>query len=230
MLLDVGIFVYSFIACYLVVDKIGIADDIISLYSCKKHDKYSLLIGYQGKFIKKQIIINMRKTPHLLVCGLSGSGKSKMVENAIRFKINVVLLNAFEDDFKSVKCTRINGNENILNYLNSLLDNPYKRDIPLFVVIDELLTLSLDKKINKSIIDLLAVGRHYNIYIIGISQRGEKTELPYKNLFNARVCFRQVEESSYRSILGFSPKDLKLKHREFYVYSDEILRGTTYDV
>lgn len=231
MLIDFALFAYCSVACYLLVDKICVGEKLISLFSIKKEfDKYSLLIGYSGKFIKKQIIVNMRITPHLLVCGLSGSGKSKMVENSIKFKRSVILLNSFEDDFKSLKCNRINGNENILKYLNSLLDKPYKRDIPFYVVIDELLTLSLDKKINKAIIDLLAVGRHYNIYIVGISQRGEKTDLPYKNLFNARVCFRQVEESSYRAILGFSPGYKNLKHREFYLYSNEISRGKTYDL
>lgn len=234
LLMDFGVITFGATACYLVVDKFNIGQGLINIFSTAKNkkllDQYSLLIGYSGSLLKKQIIVNMKITPHVLVCGLSGSGKSKMVETAISDKNNVALLNVFEDDFISIRGDRINGNENILDYLKSLVEEPYKRIEPLYVVIDELLVLCMDKKVNKAIADLLAIGRHYNIFVIGISQRGEKTELPYKNLFNARVCFRQVEESSYRAILGFSPEDKKLKHREFYLYSDEIAKGKTYDL
>lgn len=214
-------------AVTLIVDKLNI-NSVVGIG--KEIDNYSLVVGYSGALIKKPIIVSMKVTAHILVCGLSGSGKSKMVEGAISDKKNVVLLNVFEDDFRSIRADRINGNTNILNYLGSLLDKPYKRSEPLYVVIDELLVLCMDKKVNKAIADVLAVGRHYDIFVIGISQRGEKTELPYKNLFNARICFRQVEESSYRAILGFSPEDKQLNHREFYLYSDEMVRGRTYNL
>lgn len=234
LLMDFGVITFGATACYLVVDKFNIGQGLINIFSTAKNkkllDQYSLLIGYSGSLLKKQIIVNMKITPHVLVCGLSGSGKSKMVESAIADKKNIVLLNVFEDDFTSTRGRRVNGNDNILKYLQDLIKEPYKRQEPLYIVIDELLVLCMDKKVNKAIADLLAVGRHYNIFVIGISQRGEKTELPYKNLFNSRVCFRQVEESSYRAILGFSPEDKKIRHREFYLYSDEISKGKTYDI
>lgn len=234
LLIDVGLISFGAAAMYLVVDKFNIGQCVIDIFSSVKKrellDQYVLLIGYSGNLFKKSIVVNMKRTAHLLVCGLSGSGKSRMVEFAVANKKNVILLNAYGDDFTSIKARKINGNDNILKYLQQLIYEPYKREEPLYIVIDELLVLCMDKKVNKAIADLLAVGRHYNIFIIGISQRGEKTELAYKNLFNARVCFRQVEESSYRAILGFSPEDKQLKHREFYLYSDEILRGKSYDV
>lgn len=100
----------------------------------------------------------------------------------------------------------------------------------MYIVIDELLVLCIDKNITKMIADLLAIGRHYNVFIIGISQQGTKEAVKFKDLFNARVCFRQVEESAYRSVLGYSPEDKQLKKREFYLYSDEINRGYTYSI
>lgn len=234
LLMDLGVITLGAAASYLLVDKFNIGQGLINIFSISKNkkllDQYTLLIGYSGSLLRKQIVVSMKITPHLLVCGLSGSGKSKMVETSIADKNNVVLLNVFEEDFTSVRGRRVNGNENICSYLKSLVDEPYKRIEPLYIVIDELLVLCMDKKVNKAIADLLAIGRHYNIFVIGISQRGEKTELPYKNLFNSRVCFRQVEESSYRAILGFSPEDKKLKHREFYLYSNEIAKGKTYDL
>lgn len=189
-----------------------------------------LLIGYDRQgWVNWPVVINMEITPHLFVCGLSGSGKTCMVETAIRDK-QVVLINAFKKDFKTVKALRINGNKNILRYFKSLLDKPYYRQIPLYIVIDELVVLCLDKEVTRAIMDLLAVGRHYNIYIIGISQIGTKETVKFKDLFNSRVCFRQVEESSYRAVLGYSPETRDLQKRQFLYYSDSLGKGYTYDV
>lgn len=194
---------------------------------------YELKVGYKDIFFcKKPIVVNMRITPHLFVCGLSGSGKSKMIEFAVQNK-NVVLINAFEDDFRSIKGIRVLGNDNILEFLKGLLDSLKERkktDRPLYVVIDELLVLCIDKAITKAITDILAIGRHYNVFLIGISQIGTKESVKFKDLFNARICFKQVEESSYRAILGYTPEDKQLRRREFYLYSDRIDRGYTYTI
>ena len=90
--------------------------------------------------------------------------------------------------------------------------------------------LCIDSKITKAIMDILAVGRHYNVYIIGISQLGTKETVKFKDLFNTRVCFRQVEESSYRAVLGYSPEERDLQKRQFLFYSDTLGMGHTYDV
>ena len=198
----------------------------------KEVNQYQLKLGYIRGIVNKPILVDMRITPHLFVVGLSGSGKSKMVEKAIQKK-NVVLINAFKDDFKTIQAKRVLGNVNILKYLNELLQSVRggkKWTRPLYIVIDELLVLCIDKNITKMIADLLAIGRHYNVFIIGISQQGTKEAVKFKDLFNARVCFRQVEESAYRSVLGYSPEDKQLKKREFYLYSDEINRGYTYSI
>lgn len=196
-------------------------------------NNYELNIGYtRACGIKIPIIVDMRITPHVFVCGLSLSGKTKMVEYAIQGK-QAVLLNAYEHDFSSIKAQRIVGNKNILDYLEDLtftMKNRPKRDKPLFVVIDELLTLCNDKKIVTSIAGLLADGRHYDIYLVGISQEGTKEAVKFKNLFNTRVCFRQVEESSYRVVLGYSPEDTNLRQRQFYLYSDKIVKGYTHTI
>ena len=196
--------------------------------NCFKND-YVLVIGYTKGLFKTSITVNMRTTPHVLCCGLSGQGKSRCIEYAIKDK-DVILLNAFKDDFKAVKARKIIGNENILHFLENIIKEPYKRDKPLYIVIDELLVCCTDKKINNAIKDLLAVGRHYNIFIIGIAQRGTKTDLSFKDLFNARMTFRQVENSSYQAILGCSIEDKRLNKREFILMSDDIYYGKTYDI
>lgn len=212
--------------------------DLIALAHCnnkrlqyREVNPYQLQIGYKNNLIvKKPILVDMRITPHLFIAGLSGNGKTKMIEYALQDK-KVVLINVFEDDLKSIKTSRrINGSEKILKYLNMLLKNIKKHEIPLYVVIDEMLVLCNDKAISKAIADILAVGRHYNIFLIGISQIGTKESVKFKDLFNSRVCFRQVEESSYRTVLGYSPENTKVKKREFYYYSNEIGKGKTYTV
>ena len=113
----------------------------------RKFDKdYCLVVGYKGIVKKKSIIVDMRTTPHLLVCGLSGSGKTKCIEYAIKDK-RVIILNAFKDDFKSINCPKINGENNIINVLTNCCKQYQK--IPLYIVIDELLVLCNNKKINK---------------------------------------------------------------------------------
>ncbi|WP_034439130.1 hypothetical protein [Clostridium ihumii] len=212
--------------------------DLIALGYCnnkrlqyKTLNQYQLQVGYKNNLIvKKPIVIDMRITPHIFIAGLSGNGKTKMVEYALKDK-KVVLINVFEDDLKNFKSSRrINGNEDILKYLNNLLKNIKRHERPLYVVIDEMLVLCNDKAISKAIADILAVGRHYNIFVIGISQLGTKESIKFKDLFNSRICFRQVEESSYRVVLGYSPENTKVKKREFYYYSDNVGKGKTYTV
>ena len=226
LLIDYGLLVAAGLLTYSVVDAI-ISPICGRRISC--NDDKILVVGYEKGLFKKPITVDMNVTPHLLCCGLSGQGKSKCIEYAVRGK-DVVLLNAFEDDFKSIKARRIIGNENILHYLETLVREPYKRDKPLYIVIDELLVCCMDKKINNAIKDLLAIGRHYNVFIIGIAQRGTKTDLSFKDLFNARMTFRQVEESSYRAILGVSVEERNLKKREFIIMSDDVYYGKSYDI
>lgn len=189
-----------------------------------------LAVGYQQfTLYKKPIIIDMERTPHLFVCGLSGNGKTRMVEYAMQDK-DVILINPMKKDFKSIKARRIISRDRILEFFTNTVDNIYLRRKPLFIVIDDLLVLCNDKKITEKISDLLAIGRHYNIFLIGICQIGTKEAVKFKDLFNTRVCFRQVEESSYRAVLGYSPENTNLKKREFHLYSEEIVFGHTYDI
>lgn len=228
MLIDIGLFVGTYYLVYKAVDKTNIAD-FITRSSKKELTEYDLVIGYSGKVFKRPIIVNMKSTPHLLCCGLSGQGKSRCIEYAVKGK-DVVLLNAFNDDFQAIKGRRIIGNANILKYLESLTREPYKREKTLYIVIDEMLVCCTDKKISGAIKDLLAVGRHYNIFLIGISQRGTKNDLSFKDLFNCRMTFKQVESSSYSAILGYSVEDKRLNKREFVLASDDLYKGMTYDV
>ena len=136
----------------------------------------------------------------------------------------------FANDFRSITgARRVNGNENILKYLKSIIEEPYKRDRPLYLVIDELNVLSKDKEINKAIQDVLSQARHYNVYLIAIGQILLKENCSYKQLFNARVTFRTVDKSTMGAFLGCTIEDTELKQQEFICYGEELYRGKTYN-
>lgn len=182
---------------------------------------------------KTPIKVNMNIDPHMLVVGISNCGKSKMVELCLRDKKSVTILNAFETDFTNLGANYINGNENILAYLETCLGGRTNNSEAHYILIDELLVLIKDKKIEKALYDLLAMARHYNVYIICISQEGTKEVIKFKNLFNVRVCMRTLEEASIRAVLGCSvpSDDPALKQREFYVADNQGLRrGKSYDL
>lgn len=190
---------------------------------------YELILGYNKK--GEPIIVNMKKTPHIGVQGASNSGKSKMVELALRNlkdKADVILLNCFEDDFISIPGRRINNNDDILKYLESIIEEPYIRERPLYLLLDELNVLGKDKKINKAIMDVLAQARHFNIFLIALGQSLLKENCPYKQLFNVRVTFRAIDRSSISAFLGCTVEDTQLNQREFICYSDSIYRGKSY--
>lgn len=230
MLIDVSLFIGS--VGVLSYEAIKIKDKISECLKRREQiiSEYDLVVGEDK--LNRKIIVSMKETPHLLVCGLSGQGKSKLVEFSVRNKLDVIILNSFEEDFKTCNCKKISELGEIEEYLKALLNEKKRYLVPKFIVIDELIALSTNKNISKYIIQLLAIGRHYNIYLIGIAQRGLKTELPYKDLFNARLTFRQVESSSYRAILGGIKEDtnLNLKKRHFIMYSNDIVEGRTYDI
>lgn len=191
--------------------------------------------GYNeiGEF-KKPIIFDFKKTPHMLVSGLSQQGKTKMVEGALRDK-QVILINTYSKDFTSLKniIVRANFTEEVVAIFEYLLNlKEEENETPIYVVIDELLSLILagDKKIMPLLTRLLALGAHANIYIIAISQSSEKEIVKNKNLFNIRVCFKMVEDSSYKVVLGYTPDELQLQPRQFHYYSSECGTAYTYDV
>ena len=197
--------------------------------NCFNSDKV-LLVGYEDKFIRKPITIDMNIDSHVLIIGLSNCGKSKLAEGMLKGK-SVTIVNAFPEDFPTLKGQRIVGEDKILNYLEHVLDGRTNESKVHYLLIDEMLVLMRNKKIEKALAELLAVARHYNLYIIALGQEGTREVIKCKNLFNVRICMKQLEESSFRTVLGCSVEDRFLKQREFYIVDNQGLRkGKTYDI
>lgn len=202
---------------------------LISYKIIKVKDKIVEYLDHQeSPYILKcgRVAFDMRLSPHILVSGLSGQGKTKFVESLLidRKDIDIVLLNVFKDDMRRIKARRINTLEDIKKFLESVLKP--NRSKPLYIVIDELLSLSIqDKTISKTITKLLAIARHRNIFLICISQSATKEEVGSKMLFNTRVSFKQIEASQYQVVLGYTPENKQLQQREFYYISTEAGKG-----
>ena len=197
--------------------------------NCLNSDKV-LIVGYEDKLIRKPITIDMNIDSHVLIIGLSNCGKSKLAEGMLQSK-SVTVVNAFPEDFPTLKGNRIAGEDKILNYLEHVLDGRTNESKVHYLLIDEMLVLMRNKKIEKALAELLAIARHYNLYIIALGQEGTREVIKCKNLFNVRICMKQLEESSFRTVLGCSVEDRFLKQREFYIVDNQGLRkGKTYDI
>lgn len=192
-------------------------------YNSIKLPGTQLLIGYD--YQGDPIIADMLETPHLLLTGLSGNGKTGMIRVAIKNLIesnsaDIMLLNGFMDDYKGFKINHIINHDSIKEYIEELLERieeGIKRDKPLYVVFEELGKIK-DKELINLTTKLLQYGRHNKIYLIGIIQTATKEELKFKSLFNARCTFKQLEESSYRVVLGCSIEEKLKKKRILFIY------------
>ena len=191
-----------------------------------------LVIGYDPfSYEMTPIIADMYKNPHMLVSGLSQQGKTSMVEYALRGRKSIIL-NAMPDNFQSIEpIERITEYDEMIYILGELIKSRRLKE-PLYVVIDEMLQLVIDgkKQVTELITKLLAKAAHNNIFVIGITQSAEKEVVKCKHLFNTRVCFRVVDDSSYKVVLGYSPDEQILLPRHFYYVTDRKGVGCTYDL
>lgn len=192
---------------------------------------YQLLFGYDFK--GDPIIADMLSTPHLGCVGTSKMGKSVCIEmalQAIQDKIDILMINCFADDFKSLQGRRINDNQAMKEALEEELNNKELRERPLYILIDEYNVLSKTvKKIDDIIQGLLAQGRHFNVFIICIMQLGNKEDCKFKNLFNCRLAFKTIEKQTISAFLGCPVPDTNIQRQEFYLYHTELVRGRSYD-
>lgn len=192
---------------------------------------YQLLFGYDFK--GDPIIADMLSTPHLGVVGTSKMGKTICIEMALQViqdKIDILMINCFADDFKSLQGRRINDNQAMKEALEEELNNKEWRERPLYIIIDEYNVLSKTvKKIDDIIQGLLAQGRHFNVCIICIMQLGNKEDCKFKNLFNCRLAFKTIEKQTISAFLGCPVPDTNMQRQEFYLYHTELVRGRSYD-
>ena len=186
-----------------------------------------LLLGYNQQ---GYIIADMGKYPHLLISGLSNQGKSKMIYYMLKNledRANILVLNGFKEDYRGF--TLVQGTKAIQRRIEAILKDKEIRSKPLYLVLEEMQSISKDKKLQEQLKELLSMGRHYNIYCIGIIQNATKENCSFKDLFNCRCSFRQIDSSSYQVCLGTSVEK-GLEQREFYFLDSNLVKGYTFSI
>lgn len=186
-----------------------------------------LLLGYNQQ---GYIIADMGKYPHLLISGLSNQGKSKMIYYMLKNlgdRANILVLNGFKEDYRGF--TLVQGTKAIQRRIEAILKDKEIRIKPLYLVLEEMQSISKDKKLQEQLKELLSMGRHYNIFVIGIIQNATKENCSFKDLFNCRCSFRQIDSSSYQVCLGTSVEK-GLEQREFYFLDSNLVKGYTFNI
>lgn len=186
-----------------------------------------LLLGYNQE---GYVIADMGKYPHLLISGLSNQGKSKMVNYMLKNledRANILVLNGFKEDYRGF--TLVQGTKAIQRRIEAILKDKEIRIKPLYLILEEMQSISKDKKLQEQLKELLSMGRHYNIYCIGIIQNATKENCSFKDLFNCRCSFRQIDSSSYQVCLGTSVEK-GLEQREFYFLDSNLIKGYTFSI
>ena len=186
-----------------------------------------LLLGYNQE---GYIIADMGKYPHLLISGLSNQGKSKMIYYMLKNlgdRANILVLNGFKEDYRGF--TLVQGTKAIQRRIEAILKDKEIRIKPLYLILEEMQSISKDKKLQEQLKELLSMGRHYNIFVIGIIQNATKENCSFKDLFNCRCSFRQIDSSSYQVCLGTSVEK-GLEQREFYFLDSNLVKGYTFSI
>ena len=186
-----------------------------------------LLLGYNQQ---GYIIADMGKYPHLLISGLSNQGKSKMIYYMLKNledRANILVLNGFKEDYRGF--TLVQGTKAIQRRIEAILKDKEIRIKPLYLILEEMQSISKDKKLQEQLKELLSMGRHYNIFVIGIIQNATKENCSFKDLFNCRCSFRQIDSSSYQVCLGTSVEK-GLEQREFYFLDSNLVKGYTFSI
>lgn len=186
-----------------------------------------LLLGYNQE---GYIIADMGKYPHLLISGLSNQGKSKMIYYMLKNledRANILILNGFKEDYRGF--TLVQGIKAIQRRIEAILKDKEIRIKPLYLILEEMQSISKDKKLQEQLKELLSMGRHYNIFVIGIIQNATKENCSFRDLFNCRCSFRQIDSSSYQVCLGTSVEK-GLEQREFYFLDSNLVKGYTFSI
>ena len=235
MLIDYGLFFFTAAAIKLLLDKLTITDLIYDLVNdtfskLGESSQYNIVLGHSKTLSRKNITLDLKLFPSLSITGISGSGKSKMVEYILKHtSLKILLINAYKDDYGDLECSRINNITEIEAFLDEALEGLNKE--PLLVVFDECLSLLSYKNISKKLHTLLTKNRHMDLYVICIFQELNKSVVAFKSLFTARVVLRQIQKSDVDSALGTTLEEYKpLKNREFILLSDNVYEGKTYSV
>lgn len=185
---------------------------------------------------------NYISSPHLLLAGESGSGKSRVLYGIIyKFLGETTKDNLFicdgkgkgEDLYKLSKYTlnlpNVGGtDEEIFDYIKdveNLMDRRFagtdSKTNPIFLVVDEFaaLRISMDKKdfveMNNSLRRIILMGRSANVHLLMALQRAETSVIDgaIRDNFAIRIGLQNLSVENFKMVFGIS-KDESILERE----------------
>ncbi|MFC4389259.1 FtsK/SpoIIIE domain-containing protein [Gracilibacillus marinus] len=193
----------------------------------------------------KKIFIDWEKSPHALITGASGTGKTfaskylmaSLVEQNPEIELCIIDYKGDTDfepfaDFQN--CYRYNeAKDGILNFLDRFHQRQSGVDTtrkPLYLFIDEFASFLtvLDKKeaedFKKKIAELLMLGRSFNVHIIMALQRADSSYFVNgaRDNFPIRLGLGRLSDESRRMLFPDMEKDdyISLKRGEGYLQTD----------
>ena len=141
MIIDYGLFFFIAVIIKLLLDKLTVTDLICDLVNdafdkMSESSQYNIVLGHSKTLSRKNITLDLRMFPSLSITGISGSGKSKMVEYILKHtSLKILLINAYKDDYNDLECSRINNITEIESFLDEVLEGNNKE--PMLIVFDE---------------------------------------------------------------------------------------------
>lgn len=197
----------------------------LSLYDCLSSTNWQkFIIGKddKGDFVE----LDFDKSPHLLIAGTTGSGKSILLHNILinlsathrARKCEYLIIDPKGSEFKAYKdkkafnfCDSTSGAIQWLKTLENEMDRRYKLDDPMsdhdiFLIIDELADLMLTSKgeVETSLVRLAQKGRACGIHLIIATQYPKadvfspliRANIPY------RICLKTATSIESIVVLG----------------------------
>lgn len=196
------------------------------------HSYKELPILEQGKILLSNMLIDWQKSPHMLIVGLTGSGKTVLVQYLMYILRNQGVRVIYCDPKNDTEMKRFCKQHDIKYYsdINDIakvvreteeemrlreqdLDNMKLEEAefnPIYLFFDELIAYSkiASKKtyeeVSKRLSSIVVQGRQKRVYVGAIMQRPDTDFIDgaTRENFCIRICMGQASETTYKMIFG----------------------------
>ena len=199
----------------------------VSLYNCLQDTHFDRrVVGKDDK--GNYVFVDFDKTPHLLVAGTTGSGKSILLHTLLidlittheGRKVEIIIIDPKGSEFRDYKQMKKGGIRIIdttseaimwLKGVENTMDKRYKQDNPMgnhdiFVIVDELADLMMTSKgeVEQSLVRVAQKGRACGIHLIIATQYPKASVLSplIRANISARFCLRTSTRTESIVVLG----------------------------
>lgn len=190
----------------------------------------------------KKVIKPLVDTPHTLIAGTTGSGKSVLLNDILKYIVNEPGVGSFFDlkrvelgEYKHLGFCQayITEPEDVVRELNTVLfimEERFKRmtskkscEAPYYVIIDELGDMLTIKGVLERLVKIGRLGRAANIHLICATQDPSRRTLPaqFMQNFTCTVALRCRSAIESRQIIGVSGAETLPKYGYAFRWDDD---------